>query len=318
MPGLEILGAAASAVQLASTCYIVQKRLRQLPCDRQLTKTIEIECGDLIAEINANRALAEQEACEQLCRRLRGLKARIEKRKTAKWTLAKVSKVLQLNGIAYKDEFITILQEYQTRAAMVGNGFAQETLEIVKEIRMTTKSSDTQNTESCSKLKAMKEELNKLRSSLRAIEALGEEIKVQKTVVESESKTMLEYVESVKTGGGGLSDREIWECVWDCTEAYQLFGCTVLNPHHRRAEKKKEIKQKLLQEPGQGQEQTRRRGRLHWKVAEEVEKLEPFGIWTCLGILQPFHAMSRLIIIELFKMTAYPRGTRRLSWKFEV
>src|SRR5205814_2226511 len=151
--------------------------------------------------------------------------------------------------------------------------------EVVKEIRTRTKGSDIQNTEIFSELKAMKEEMKKFRPSLKVVEALTEDIRIQKVVVEPEREMMLDYVEGVKTGGGRLSDREKWECVWDCKEAYQLFRYTVLNPYHRRA-KKKEIEQKLLQEAGEGQKHARRRSHMHWKAMEEVEKLEPFGIWT--------------------------------------
>jgi hypothetical protein len=94
---------------------------------------------------------------------------------------------------------------------------------------------------------------------------------------------MLEYVESVKAGGGWLSDLELWECVWDFKEACQLFGFTVLNHWHRRAEKQELLHKKLLEETllHGGDSSTK----LSERAYEEVEKLGPFGTWTCLGIL---------------------------------
>jgi hypothetical protein len=139
MTGIEILGAVASAVQLAVTCYDVQKRIRKVPSDRQLIKTVETECTALIAQICENlvsHRCKEHNAVHELHRRLVDLKANIMSR-NRKTLLASVSG-LCLHGNTFKEELIMALQDYQTRAAMYGNGVVEKVLRLVSSDKITT------------------------------------------------------------------------------------------------------------------------------------------------------------------------------------
>ena len=49
---MEILGAVASGAQLATACYRLQKRVIELPADKQLLDAIAMECESLASQIN--------------------------------------------------------------------------------------------------------------------------------------------------------------------------------------------------------------------------------------------------------------------------
>lgn len=141
MTGLEILGAVASAVQLAVTCYDVQKRVCKIPSDRQLIKTVETECTTLIAKICENLVSHQRkehdDAVHELHRRLVELTAKIEKWNHNSTRLAQVFG-LRLHGNSLKEELIMALQDYQTRAAMDGNRIVEEVLRLVSSDKNAT------------------------------------------------------------------------------------------------------------------------------------------------------------------------------------
>jgi len=139
MSGIEVLGAIASAVQLATSCYQLQKRVRMRSGDRALTTTIHIECGILISDIN-NHILTltteSRQAAQHLVDRLIAIKARIEKRQSRK-SLVKGVTVLRLYGGSDKDDLMAALQEYQTRAALIGSVAVNAVLSQVNRDRIT-------------------------------------------------------------------------------------------------------------------------------------------------------------------------------------
>ena len=58
---MEILGAVSAGVALAHVCYDFQQRLRQLPADKRLVKTLVKECDDLAKQINSQVLLLPAE-----------------------------------------------------------------------------------------------------------------------------------------------------------------------------------------------------------------------------------------------------------------
>lgn len=123
MSGFEILGAIASVVQLATSCYQLQKRIRMRSGDRELSTTIHTECGLLINEIN-NHILTlsadSRQSTQHLLDRLTAIKERIGKRRTRKAIFQGIT-VLRLYGGSDKDDLMVALQEYQSRAALLGS-----------------------------------------------------------------------------------------------------------------------------------------------------------------------------------------------------
>ena len=123
MSGIEILGAIASVVQLTTSCYQLQKRIRMRSGDRELGTTIHTECVILINDIN-NHILTlsadSRQATQHLLDRLTTIKERIERRRTRKAILKGIT-VLRLYGGSDKDDLMVALQEYQSRAALVGS-----------------------------------------------------------------------------------------------------------------------------------------------------------------------------------------------------
>jgi hypothetical protein len=122
MSGLEILGAIASAVQLATSCHQLQKRVRMRSGDKALSATIDAECGILINEIKKHiltLSADSRQAVQHLLDRLTTIKSRIEQRKTRKAIIKGIS-VLRLYGSSDKDDLLVALQEYQSRAALIG------------------------------------------------------------------------------------------------------------------------------------------------------------------------------------------------------
>jgi len=123
MAGLEILGGIASAVQLATTCYQLQNRVRMRSGDRSLSATIHAECEVLIDDINKHILSLSSDsrlAAQHLLDRLTEIKSRIEKRSTRK-RIVKGITVLRLYGGTDKDDLLVALQEYQSRAAMISS-----------------------------------------------------------------------------------------------------------------------------------------------------------------------------------------------------
>jgi hypothetical protein len=123
MSGLEILGAIASAVQLATSCHQLQKRVRMRSGDKALSATIDAECGILITEINKHiltLSSDSRQAMQHLLDRLTAIRSRIERRRTRR-SIIKGLTVLQLSGSSDKDDLLVALQEYQSRAAFIGS-----------------------------------------------------------------------------------------------------------------------------------------------------------------------------------------------------
>jgi hypothetical protein len=140
MTGLEILGAAASAVQLAVTCYNIQNRLRRINSDRQLVKTVESECTRLIANIGGIESRLNPEArpdIQNLKTRLVDIKSRITRTRDSKNLVVRGILCVRLQGSSYKDELVTALQDYQTRAAIYGNIVIEQVLSRVSKDGIT-------------------------------------------------------------------------------------------------------------------------------------------------------------------------------------
>jgi hypothetical protein len=130
MSGLEILGAIASAVQLATSCYQLQKRVRMRSGDKVLSSTINTECGILINEIDKHiltLSADSREAMQHLRDRLTAIRSRIERRQTTK-SIIKGITVLQLYGSSDKDDFLVALQEYQTHVGIIETAAINEFL----------------------------------------------------------------------------------------------------------------------------------------------------------------------------------------------
>ena len=193
MTGLEILGAAASAVQLAVTCYNIQNRIRRINSDRELVKTVQSECTELIARIGGIESRLNPEArpdIHNLKTRLVGIKSRITRTRNSKNLVIRGIHCVRLQGSSYKDELVTALQEYQTRAAIHGN--------IVIEQVLSRLSKDGITQEIEADLRPIREGLTTLGElSLQAKEALATTTEMI-SVVDNNVRDVLATLEEIK------------------------------------------------------------------------------------------------------------------------
>jgi hypothetical protein len=100
---MDILGAVASAVQLATVCYQVADHIAQLPEDQRLLTSLEAQILRLRAEINTRIptfCAASREAAQDLSKRLVEITANITLfRKRKRFVVFKGLRRLRANGV---------------------------------------------------------------------------------------------------------------------------------------------------------------------------------------------------------------------------
>jgi len=125
---MDILGAVSAGVALAQLCYDFQQRLRQLPADTRLLKTLVKECDDLAKQINSQVLLLPAEvrsAAQMLSDRVSEIAKEINQLRNRSF-LIKLTSILQLRGKEYKEKLTNLLTDFQVQAVLAANQVLQE------------------------------------------------------------------------------------------------------------------------------------------------------------------------------------------------
>lgn len=120
---MDILGAVAAGVQLATVCYAFQQRICQAASDKHLLELIRKECTTFAAEINATILQlppAIRKYAQTLCDNLREIVLDIEGLRKRR-LLVRVTTILQLRGKVLQETLKNVLTEFQFHAVLAAN-----------------------------------------------------------------------------------------------------------------------------------------------------------------------------------------------------
>lgn len=265
MSGLEIVGAVAASLQLAGVCVKVSSRLLGIRGDEELLATIHADCILLLAEINQLMLELSPEcrpAAHLLADRIHGVRNNIERKR--KYTgFFKAIIIGTGNGLEYRDKLMFAMEQYQTKAAMLGNATLQMILKgqsnlpdqmdsIVRpvihslgrlelDIQRVKEENIAEKQKACHLLQEqqvkmsqefraivmeLKEERMLLRKDLAKFTLASSQQTVERPALVVDYGTMADYL--LKTCQSGWpTDQDIWECFHDILATYFCLDAPV-------------------------------------------------------------------------------------------